>query len=310
MATQSPEQKTLPSYPEPFIVSAREEHRQTLILLHGRGGTGEQFGTSFIISPISSCPGGGASHSSQILATALPNTKFIFPTARKRHARWYDNGALLHQWFDGVPIDFQDAGMSPEQRDWQLEGLKESCAFLEGIVREEVERVGARNVFVGGLSQGCAMGLQFLLSYEGELGGFVGMSGWLPYVDEMEGVLVEEEKGNDEDDSFARSGSEDRGTALKGEPAAMKICGFVRDNLDLPLPVTSRQPSWLQTPVYLGHGNIDEKVKLAKGRRAAEFLRGMGVQVVWKEYDEGHWYKVPEEIDDIVSFLRSYISLN
>lgn len=52
------------------------------------------------------------------------------------------------------------------------------------------------NVFTGGLSQGCAMSLHFLLSYEDSppLRGFVGMSGWLPFadgesIDEWEGMF-------------------------------------------------------------------------------------------------------------------------
>jgi predicted esterase len=318
------------SYPEPFIVDTRREHQQSLILLHGRGSNGKDFGEGLLRSPISLLPEGDSE--SMTIAAALPNTKLIFPTARKRRAKWY-NRATISQWFDNVPIDEQDTGMSQEQAEWQLEGLRQSREYVRKIVDEEITLVGAANVFVGGLSQGCAMGLHFLLSYEvfhSTLGGFVGMSGWLPFVDDMEDILRpprkdEEHDDNDEDDDpFALSDSDsdhvehasssEKAAVLSSgnatlPSAAVTICNFVRDNMDLEPMTGSRQPPWLQTPVFLGHGTNDEKVKVGKGLRAAEFLRNVGMQVTWKEYDEGHWYKVPEELDDIVQFLQERIAV-
>lgn len=239
--------------------------------------------------------------------------KFIFPTAKPRRAKWY-NRAMINQWFDNVPIDEQDShNMSKEEEEWQLEGLRQSRELLKGIVDEEVKHVGAENVFIGGLSQGCAMGLHFLLSYEGSsvdseagksLGGFVGISGWLPFAKDVERILHPEDstQGKDEDegddDPFATSDSSIPSTAVQ-------VCNSIRDNMDLSLITDSPQPLCLATPVFLGHGMMDDKVKVAKGRQAAEILRTLGVHsVTWKEYDERHWYKVPEELDDIVEFVE------
>ena len=71
------------------------------------------------------------------------------------------------------------------------------------------------------------------------------------------------------------------------------------------LPAIKRSdPLCLKTPVYLGHGKSDERVKVDNGLRAAQCLRDMGMTVIWKAYDEGHWYRVPKQIDDIIAILR------
>jgi hypothetical protein len=37
-----------------------------------------------------------------------------------------------------------------------VEGLRESCAFVNGLIEEAVREMGKGNLVVGGLSQGCA----------------------------------------------------------------------------------------------------------------------------------------------------------
>jgi predicted esterase len=65
----------------------------------------------------------------------------------------------------------------------------------------------------------------------------------------------------------------------------------------------------LDTPVFLGHGVDDGTVDVELGRQARTVLEGLGMEVEWKEYKgaelEGHWIKVPEEMDDIVRFLKA-----
>jgi len=64
----------------------------------------------------------------------------------------------------------------------------------------------------------------------------------------------------------------------------------------------------LSTPIFLGHGKLDEKVNVKLGEEAASVFSSMGMQVSWKSYpDLGHWYKVPEEIDDIVQFIHEKV---
>lgn len=67
----------------------------------------------------------------------------------------------------------------------------------------------------------------------------------------------------------------------------------------------------LQTPVFLGHGSADPKVSVCLGQRMASALSDeFGMDVTWKAYqDFGHWYKVPDEIDDAVEFLRTKVGV-
>jgi predicted esterase len=67
----------------------------------------------------------------------------------------------------------------------------------------------------------------------------------------------------------------------------------------------NQSPAFACTPVFLGHGTHDEKVVIKLGEQARDMLQQLGCQVEWNEYDEGHWYKVPEQIDDLVLWLKS-----
>lgn len=280
-------------YPPLLTVPPLQSHKQSLILLHGRGSTGADFGLEFLKSTTSA---------SQTLPEIFPHMKFVFPTAKKRRARAY-NRTTIHQWFDNVPLDEQDrrGGCSREEEEWQIDGLRESRDFLQDVVGKEVQAVGARNVFIGGLSQGCAMTLHLLLSYDGDapLGGFVGMSGWLPFIDEIEEVA--QARQSREDDVFDVPDEQSEADSS----AATKVCNFVRDNMDL--PSIGKDAMFPDIPAFLGHGKSDDRVKISRGRKAANCLRELGVDVTWKEYDEGHWYKVPDEIDDIADFLINRI---
>lgn len=59
-----------------------------------------------------------------------------------------------------------------------------------------------------------------------------------------------------------------------------------------------------RTPVFLGHGDADEKVPVRLGETAAAVMRSAGYKVHWKSYQkQGHWYKIPDEIDDMIWFI-------
>ncbi|KUJ23479.1 alpha/beta-hydrolase [Mollisia scopiformis] len=301
-------------YPAPFIVPPTTAHTQTILFLHGRGSNGEKFGQELLASKTAT---------GQTIQERFPGMKFIFPTAKKRRAKWYKR-ALISQWFDNVPIDEQSKEMSREEIEWQVEGLTETAEFLNPLLDEEVRAVGAKNVFLGGLSQGCAMALHLLLSYQpreegrngdwGSLGGFVGMSGWLPFAEDIRGLIRSEDMiekaGEDEEDDDPFATSDDEGDSAVFEShrcqlsLSMQVCNFVRENIEMS-PLESIEPLCLKTPVFLGHGKKDEKVKIALGLDIVMILRVIGMQVRWEEYDEGHWYKVPEQIDDLVDFLET-----
>ena len=58
----------------------------------------------------------------------------------------------------------------------------------------------------------------------------------------------------------------------------------------------------------MGHGELDDKVPWRLGKAAADVMRKAGHDVDWRCYEgQGHWYKVPEQIDDIVDFITNKV---
>ncbi len=173
--------------------------------------------------------------------------------------------------------------------------MRDAIDYLLGILRDEIELLGgdASNVFIMGMSQGGAIGMWTLLAARaaaGELGmrlgGFVGTSTWLPFARDLGRYL-----------------------GPGGEEGEWKMDEFVVEMM-APLKIALDKGSRVlaDTPVFLGHGVDDGVVDVELGRQARDVLRGIGMDVRWKEYEgaelEGHWLKVPEEVDDVLAFLQ------
>ena len=292
--------KVTAAYPEPLIIPSSARHTHTFVLLHGRGSNGQEFGIDVIASRTSS---------GKMLPQLFPGMKFIFPTAKKGQATAYYR-TVINQWFDNYPLkDLEDPS---RHQELQTEGLRESGAFVRQIILEEGKAVTLENVIVGGLSQGCAMALHVLLSFEsdvvedGALGGFVGMSGWLPFQKPLDEIVHPPHFHSDAGDAFERGDEE----VHDNQSVGIRVMDFVRGNMDLP-PISTDLPACLQTPVFMGHGEADEKVPAKLGRQAASTLEGMGMDVTWRGYAKlGHWYKVPEELDDIAAFLQYKVGID
>ena len=236
-----------------------------------------------------------------LLGWALVSDR-VFPTANKRRSSAFRR-ATVRQWFDVASL--ADPARRPEL---QYQGLAESALYIRSILKRELECVPRANVVLGGLSQGCAMALAVLLSLEFPLGGFVGMSGWLPFRDDLDGIMQTVSTGSSgSDDVFAYEEGEGGG---EPDPSIMAI-NLARDILSMDElgPLTAKdEQTCLATPVLLCHGEEDEKVRYELGESAAGTLSSLGMQVSWNGYPGlGHWYQIPEEIDDIVKFLRGQV---
>lgn len=301
--------RQLNTWPEPLVVQpTATTHTHTIILLHGRGSNAERFGRALLAA---------RSSYQKTLAEHFPSVKFVFLTAKKRRSTVLKR-VPIHQWFDNFSLD------DPSQRqDLQYDGLRETSAFVGGLVRREAETLGGvQRVIVGGLSQGCAAALHVLLNFgDGTLGGFVGMSGWLPFAETLDPSATPDEKdalegeqdsiffGSDDehdDDLGAKQQDDDDDEPPPLHELQRTAANTARDIASLP-PLPADQPApFPRTPVFLGHGRHDEKVSVALGGQARRVLGALGcARVTWRDYDEGHWYKVPEEIDDIVEFLEN-----
>ncbi|GAB1314824.1 hypothetical protein MFIFM68171_05034 [Madurella fahalii] len=328
-------------------------HKQTFILLHGRGSSASKFGPPFL-STVFRDP--AATQKTTItLQTAFPNAKFVFPVAPRSRATIYKR-SIINQWFDSWHMDLdpdldtsidtdalpylyyhhhhhqeqqqqqkQQQGGRPRRRqnkyhqlgheEWRaVDGLRETVAHLHGRIREEAALVGGSgNVFLGGISQGCAAGLVTMLLWEGEkLGGYLGICGWLPFERAVrraidDGVHINREEGGesaweDDFDPFEREESDGEDEPVDVAARAVKV---LRESLEWDDNSPTFRPLSFDTPILLGHGTEDTKVPIARGREAAECLKAAGLDASWKEYHGlGHWYSA-EMLTDMTSFLRS-----
>ena len=207
------------------------------------------------------------------------------------------NRASINQWFDYSSLT---EPTDEREEELQIEGLRESSAYIHSLLREEIAIVGAGNVLLGGLSQGCAASLVALLMWEGEsLGAAFGMCGWLPFRKQMEEIIArpQYDTNDDEDDPFERPGQ----GREESDPPTQAI-EFLHDEVGS----SGVQPSmsFQRTPLFLGHGTEDEKVSLHLGVEAASCLRILGMQVSWTQYEGlAHWYSAAM-LSDLVDFLQ------
>ncbi|KAL8796488.1 MAG: hypothetical protein Q9195_001162 [Heterodermia aff. obscurata] len=268
--------------PNPLIVLPLETHKETWIILHGRGSNAEKFGSELLATPI-------PEH--QTLPQAFPHAKFIFPTASLRRAIIYKR-SLITQWFDNWSLQ-----TPTEREELQIDGLRETSAFIHAILREEIAVVGAENVILGGLSQGCAAALIATLLWDGEpLAAVFGMCGWLPYRGHMQEIAETTDKVI-EDDPFAQCEIDE--AQLSPVDQAIR---YLRQELDLS-EMGDCHP-FQRIPIFLGHGVDDEKVPVGLGGEAAKCLRSLQGRVEFKTYEGlGHWYS-EAMLRDISAFVK------
>ncbi|RYO87420.1 hypothetical protein DL764_008857 [Monosporascus ibericus] len=282
-----------------YIVEPTATHTHTIILLHGMSSNGEKFGRELLET--------GRTSGGRTLPQLLPGARFVFPTAKRRRSSAFKR-ALLTQWFDIAHLP------DPAYRqETQLQGLAESALELSELLHLEMASISPQNIILGGISQGCAMALSFLLVLDHPLGGYIGMCGYLPFQKDIEDAVRDDSNAErDEDDPFAAEDGDFDPHAdqqLSMTDPAVKAKAFERDLLCLPpLPSGAKEATACSTPIYLGHGDADEKKPYALGRAAARTMRAAGYEVSWKLYPGlGHWYKVPDQIDDIVEFIREKV---
>ena len=105
----------------------------------------------------------------------ITNWRFSFPTAPKRSVTCND-GAVGTAW-----MDLQSIPVTPRDPD-DAAGFSASSSIVHSLIDAEIERgTEARDIFLGGFSQGAAMALWSGLSYpRGPLGGILALSGWWP----------------------------------------------------------------------------------------------------------------------------------
>lgn len=135
-----------------------DEPPATVILLHGLGGEGEEWGfVSLALSFFS-----------------LNYVKFIIPTAPVRNVTYLRD--QLPSWYNIFRLGNSLASLRLNQTE-----LLASVARIENIVRQEVlAGVLQRRIFIIGFSQGGAVALTAFLRSNYALAGCMGVATWLP----------------------------------------------------------------------------------------------------------------------------------
>lgn len=278
MSTQPPtarDQNSATNFPDPAIVPSLQEHKSTLIVLHGYGDTAAQFAQGEEGFLTLQLPDG------RTIAEHLPNTKFIFPQAPERYSQRFKDD--ITAWFDVYSWD------SDEHQEWQIEGLKQTVGYISALVNKEAEVVGSKNVFLAGLSMGCAAALVTAMYLEAkgiQLGGVIGMSGWLPFLETIKKGIEWWTIGDEE---TAWKGIKDLFGVLDLDDKL--VCGYFADECSVPFLIT--------------HGEIDETVDVKHGRDIVDCLRRMECDVVYKEYPALEHWMSGEELDDVVEFVTA-----
>lgn len=270
------------TFGESYTLEPKSQHTHTAIVLHGRGSSGEDFAEEFLSSTL---------RDGSTLVDKLPSWRWVFPSSKER---WNDIfQEVIPSWFEAHSLTDPTA-----RQELQVEGLRESVEYVSRIMDEETERLGGvrQRLILGGISQGGAVGMWALLcqlDLEKRLGAFFAASTWLPFAADIQEYVASHEVVS-ERARPGSSGSEPRDAMLRLLPPATRFS--LMDN-------TSNR-----TPVFIGHGTDDAYVDVGLGRQAANTLARAGWHVQWKEYtgaeEEGHWFKVPDEMDDIYDFLK------
>ncbi|KAF7856959.1 hypothetical protein EAF04_009719 [Stromatinia cepivora] len=295
-----------PAYPEAMIIDPILPHKQTFIILHGRGSFAEKFAPPLLEMQ---------TDTQETIQTAFPHARIIFPTASRNRATIYKK-SLTHQWFNSWHLEDYK-----KRQDMMRPGLHQSCNYIHFLLKREIEIVGAENVVLWGLSQGCATSLSSLLVWDGDpFSSVVGMCGWLPF-----GNIVEElgakpsdqfatiQGQDEEDDPFARSDDEDDPFARSDEKGASDesarqsdALSFFREEIDMD---HKKGTVFQHIPVFLGNGREDPKVSIEMGREAKRCLDLLGADVELKEYEGlGHWYS-EHMLSDIFQFLKEKLNI-
>lgn len=175
--------------PPLHIINPRDghPHTHTIIFLHGRDSTNEEFASDLFESEASE-----PASEPRTLRDLFPTVRWVFPGAPMLHSVRFDT--KISQWFDIWSVEEPS-----EQGEIQHEGLRTSVEAIMAVVRSEKThldaqgRSGIQNIFLAGISQGSATAIAAFFAGAGEGQGFagiIGLSSWMPLGGKCELVQV------------------------------------------------------------------------------------------------------------------------
>ncbi|GIJ83619.1 hypothetical protein Asppvi_002444 [Aspergillus pseudoviridinutans] len=287
-------------------------HTSTIILLHDTNSTGAELAAALAAST----PTATGKSKSKTIFEHFPSCRWVFPSAQPRQIDTCY--ASKGNWIN-VDVDIEattssdadvnadaDAG-SPQQTQAQAQpsaeaknddenenkdqNLEACVEYILQIVEEEVGRLGgdSRRVVLGGFGQGMAVAIATLLTARRRLGGFVGMSGWVPFAEGIEGLGGRGRGWLAEDE--ARMGGSEGSSGVDG----VEVDSEAGEAL-------------LKTPVLLSYVEDDACVDTRTGLTAYETLNRLGFVKVVRDPRPGsqqgeNWLLDASQFDTIVGFL-------
>jgi lysophospholipase II len=278
------------NFSEPFVVEPTVQHELTVILIHGRGSTREEFAEDFFSTGLRS------------LHDRFPAVRWVFPTAKHRLSTVFQEE--IPEWYDVWSL------VNPEERlDLQKPGLAESIGYIVNVIQSERELLkrreanNSRNALIfGGISMGCAVGIHALLylaavNQDHDIDGFFGWCGWLPFANSLRQRQAKAlQRGGKIHETLREFYTEELGVAYHADEDIIaqeeKIDGHSKDLLASVL-------------IFLSHCNDDSVIDVRLGRELRDSLGSLGAVSEWQEYaDGGHWIKEPEAVNDFASFIQ------
>lgn len=295
-------------YPDPYTIlpNSPHLHTDTLICLHGTSTSGPELAGPLLSTSFMS----PSSQSTTTLPLLFPSCKLIFPTGALNPTTVF-NGKETHAWFD--IHSFADRTIGEDSLTFRR-GMRASVRYLTALIKAEVEIVGRQQngksgkVVLWGFSQGAAMAIILLLSGELEragiglgFGAVVGMSGWLPLRSQIDETIKGAAKANEYVDKELKEKRERVRSFVRGY---LELDDYGDGNSEVGRERKDEDDEWLNVPTLLGHGKIDEKVRVEWGLQMADVLTELGLNIQRKAYDGlAHWWN-EEEIAGISEFLE------
>ncbi|KAH1308116.1 hypothetical protein KXV68_008036 [Aspergillus fumigatus] len=276
--------------PRHVYFPSNPSHTSTVILLHDTNSTGAELAAALDVSTTPATETATAGNPKSIFEH-FPSCRWVFPSAQPRQidicyasrGNWINVDVDVAVAVDTDANEDTDPGanslqqpqpqLSPSTKDVdnnynnnadQNDDLETCVEYILQVVEEEIIRLDgdSRRVVLGGFGQGMAVAIAALLAAQRRLGGFVGVSGWVPHPERIgslagrgRGLLVENE---------ARMGASEGSAGADG------------------VEVDPGADSMLETPVLLSYLEDDPCVDIQTALTVDETLNRLGfVKVVW-----------------------------
>jgi lysophospholipase-2 len=266
-----------------YLPRNSREHTHTVILLHDRGYTLEEYGLKLFEAKAS----GGCN-----LPQVFPNVKWILPTFAVRRSQKESNIDMT-KWFDMWRVED-----SRDREQMQRTGLRESVAFIRQLVEvvELVPSVPAENIVLGGVGQGGATAMHTLFAMGLRLGGFIGLSSWMPLIEELHAVVAR------------IMNKEKTATSLMLE-AIWALAPPSSEAWDEKTKITAHVESAGRTPFFLAYSNNDKNARVGHRQRLRQCLSSITKESSVTMYQSGEqWVVKTCEVDGVVDFIKKVIA--